>query len=304
MGRLIAAGNGPMIHYFVGVAVQYMGLNGIRWLAADPDTPSSVLSQILRDMPVPAESDAVLAQVYCVEFAQFTIPEVRMLEQYALSPTNNFPICITRVLDVTNTIAITEAFCGRLVKNALGAWPDRDRDIEADTKHLVNLPDVDDAGDFAMTLMMCAFQSQDREATKQWKKLYKLGRKQSNIFGKLLVSLVVPAGEKVHAHSVKMRTEINLTRAFVAIQLFRRDAGLWPDSLAVVLSKSLLPNVPIDLFAGRPVQYSREKAILWSVGADGNDDGGDPEKDIVINMPTPLRDTARGGAAPQHGPQH
>lgn len=52
MGRLIAAGDGPMIHFLVGVAVQSMGLNGVRWLAANPDMPSAVLSQMLRDMPV------------------------------------------------------------------------------------------------------------------------------------------------------------------------------------------------------------------------------------------------------------
>lgn len=100
MGRLITAGDGPMIHYLVGIAVQFAGLNGMRWLAANPDIPSAVLSQMLHDMPVVAESDAVLAQVYRVEFAQFAVPQVKKIEQDALSPTNKFPICITRVLDV------------------------------------------------------------------------------------------------------------------------------------------------------------------------------------------------------------
>ena len=301
MGRLIAAGDGPMIHYLVGIAVQSIGLNGMRWLAANPDTPSTVLSQMLRDMPVPADSDAVLAQVYRVEFAQFTVPQVREIERDALSPTNNFPIRITRVLDVTNTISTAEAFYARLVKNALGAWPDRDRGIEADTKHLVSLPDVDDPADFAMTLMMCSFQKQDREATKQWKQLDKLGRKQPNIFGKLLVSLMLPACEKVHERSVKARTEINMTRTFVAIQRFFRDNGAWPGSLAEVRSKGLLADDPSDLFDGKPVRYSRAKGILWSVGPDEKDDGGDAEKDFVIKLPNQVpEDTARKLADPQH----
>jgi hypothetical protein len=301
MGRLIAAGDGPMIHYLFGIAVQSMGLNGVRWLAAQPDVPSAVLSQMLRDIPAQDESDGVLAQVYRVEFAQYAIPQLKKIEQDALSPTNNFPIRITRVLDVTNTIAIAEAFYARLVKNALGSWPNRDKGIEADAKHLVTLPDVDDPADFAMTLMMCSFQKQDREATKQWKQLDKLGRKQPNIFGRLLVSLMLHSCEKVHERSVKVRTEINMTRSLVGLQRFRRDNGSWPDSLAEVRSSAVLSDEPGDLFDGKPVRYSRAKGILWSVGPDEKDDGGDAEKDFVIKLPNQVpEDTARKLADPQH----
>ena len=301
MGQLIAAGDGPMIHYLVGIAVQSMGLNGMRWVAASPDTPSAVLSQMLRDIPVPDESDTVLAQVYRVEFTQFTVPQVRKMEREALSPTNNFPIHIERVLDVTNTISTAESFYIRLVRNALGPWLARDTGIEAGAKHLVTLAGVDDPADFAMTLMMCSFQKQDREVTKQWKQLEKLGRKQPNIFGKLLVSLMMPAGEKVHERSVRVRTEANLTRAFVAVQCFRRESGAWPESLSDVRSKWLLPDDPIDLFAGKPVQYSREKGILWSVGPDEKDDGGDTEKDFVVKLPNQVPEhTDRKLADPQH----
>ena len=301
MGRLIAADDGPMIHYLVGIAVQSMGLNSMRWLAANPDTPSAVLSQMLRDIPAPDESDAVLALVYRVELAQFAIPQVKKIEQDALSPTNNFPIRITRVLDVTNTIATAEAFYARLVKNALGPWPARDKGIEEDAKRLLTLPDVDDPADFAMTLIMCSFQKRDREATRQWKQLDKLGRKQPNIFGKLLVSLMLPACEKVHERSVKVRTEINMTRTFIAVQRFLRDNGSWPSSLGDIRSKELLADDPVDLFDGTPVRYSRDKGILWSVGPDEKDDGGDAEKDFVIKLPNQVpEDTARKLADPQH----
>ncbi len=49
--------------------------------------------------------------------------------------------------------------------------------------------------------------------------------------------------------------------------------------------KALLPSPPLDLFTDKPVRYSREKAILWSVGPDGIDDGGDVERDIVVELP-------------------
>ena len=47
----------------------------------------------------------------------------------------------------------------------------------------------------------------------------------------------------------------------------------------------LLPDDPIDFFTGKPILYSQEKGLLWSVGPDGKDDGGDAKKDFVIKLP-------------------
>lgn len=178
------------------------------------------------------------------------------------------------------------------MKNALGSWPARDRCVEADLKRIVTIPDVYDPADLAMTLMMCSLREQDQEAAKQWKQLDKLGRKQPNIFGKLLVSLMLSACEGVYECSVKTRTEINLTRAFLAIQVFRRTEGSMPESLAEVRSESLFPCEPIDLFDGKPVRYSRVKGILWSVGPDEKDDDGDTGVDFVVKLPNQVSEDA------------
>lgn len=284
MGQLIAAGDGPIIHYLVGVAVQSMGLNGMRWLAAHPDTPRAVLVQMLHELPVPDAPDPVLAQVYRVEFAQFTLPSIKMIEREALCPTNNFPIPIAHVLDVTNTVSTFESFYSRLVKNALSSWSDRDTEIEADAKRLVTILGIDDPIDFVSDLMLFSSVKQDRKATKKWKKLEKLARKQPNIFGKTLVMMMMPTRESLHARSVKGRTEVNLTRTLVALQCFQRDFGSWPESLSDPRFKLILPDDPIDFFTGKPVLYSKEKGLLWSVGPDGKDDGGDMKKDFVIQL--------------------
>ena len=106
--------------------------------------------------------------------------------------------------------------------------------------------------------------------------------------------MMMPTCESLHGRSVKGRTEVNLTRTLVALQCFQRDFGSWPESLLDPRFKLLLPDDPLDLFAGKSVQYSQEKGILWSVGPDGKDDGGDTKKDFVIKLPSPApEDTGR-----------
>ena len=60
------------------------------------------------------------------------------------------------------------------------------------------------------------------------------------------------------------------------------EPGSWIQVVALL-------QLPIDLFSMRPLRYSREKGMLWSVGANELDDGGDDNKrrDIVIRLPEP-----------------
>lgn len=65
------------------------------------------------------------------------------------------------------------------------------------------------------------------------------------------------------------------TSAALACERFRRDRGRWPDALA-----ELIPNygasVPVDPFDFRPLKYVARPngRIVYSVGPDGQDDGG------------------------------
>ncbi|MCC7388522.1 MAG: hypothetical protein IT431_07105 [Phycisphaerales bacterium] len=61
----------------------------------------------------------------------------------------------------------------------------------------------------------------------------------------------------------------------IALELFRRDNGRYPDSLAE-LAPLYLPEIPPDRFSGEPMRFAVDEhgPRLWSVGADRNDDGG------------------------------
>lgn len=61
----------------------------------------------------------------------------------------------------------------------------------------------------------------------------------------------------------------------IALELYRRSQGTYPDSLDQ-LTPAFLPGLPPDRFTGKPIAYAVTdgQPRLWSVGADRDDDGG------------------------------
>jgi hypothetical protein len=64
--------------------------------------------------------------------------------------------------------------------------------------------------------------------------------------------------------------------AAVAAERYRLGHGDWPRALADLVP-AYLPAVPLDPFDGQPLRYRRTDggAVVYSVGEDGRDDGGD-----------------------------
>jgi hypothetical protein len=83
-----------------------------------------------------------------------------------------------------------------------------------------------------------------------------------------------------------MRTECAATQAVLAIRLYFAQRGRLPDRLEELIQAGLLTDAPLDPFSGKPLHYAHERGILWSVGDDGIEQGGDPEHDLVWTVAT------------------
>lgn len=113
--------------------------------------------------------------------------------------------------------------------------------------------------------------------------------------GHVLVALLFPALPKV-SQSVDRAEQksVNLRLAF-ALAAHRADTGGYPMQLADLAPK-YLAAIPDDLFTGQPLVYkpAKDGYLLYSVGANGKDDGGktygdEPYgcDDLVVSMPLP-----------------
>ena len=63
----------------------------------------------------------------------------------------------------------------------------------------------------------------------------------------------------------------------VAVALLRREfdrQGTLPDSLEVLVAAGEMDQLPSDPFGDQPLHYDPQRAVIWSVGVNGIDDGG------------------------------
>ncbi len=110
----------------------------------------------------------------------------------------------------------------------------------------------------------------------------------------MIATLPLTAAEKVQMVRYQAEQMYNNTRTAFAVAWYRRENDHYPKSLDALTPK-YLPAVPKDLYSGRPLIYKPDANgfLLYSVGANGIDDGGhgsdaqSPGDDIVVRIPKP-----------------
>ena len=91
--------------------------------------------------------------------------------------------------------------------------------------------------------------------------------------------LLKPNFLRAHESVMRAETQRNLTVAAIAIQRHQLRHGGPPPNLAALVPE-FLESVPIDYMDGQPLRYRLEADggfCLYSVGLDGQDDGGDSQ---------------------------
>jgi hypothetical protein len=78
---------------------------------------------------------------------------------------------------------------------------------------------------------------------------------------------------------------LEAAKAGLAAEEFRVEHGRLPHDWNELVPR-YLPSIPHDSFAGGPFQFktTADGIVIYSVGTDRKDDGGDPERDIVFRV--------------------
>lgn len=97
--------------------------------------------------------------------------------------------------------------------------------------------------------------------------------------------------------NVQWRTSMEVALTALAVERFRLAHDRWPDDL-----QELDRQVPIDGYAGAPLRYRRldNAVVVYSVGKDGEDDGGEQDGIVVRDADIAFRlyDPAVRGTLP------
>lgn len=83
---------------------------------------------------------------------------------------------------------------------------------------------------------------------------------------------------KVVSRYRELHLQHELARVLLALKCHKLRTGSLPASLADLVPE-YLGEIPIDPWDGKPLRYSAEKRLLYSIGEDGLDAGGEPNAD-------------------------
>jgi len=95
-----------------------------------------------------------------------------------------------------------------------------------------------------------------------------------NIAGKRLAGMMKDCYSLSKAVLARAMLRREVLKAQVAIKAFAGRRGEPPQRLQDLVDGMFLASVPQDPFDGGPLRYSRDRLLLWSVGPDEKDDGG------------------------------
>jgi hypothetical protein len=68
-------------------------------------------------------------------------------------------------------------------------------------------------------------------------------------------------------------TALAATQTLIALRGFQQDQGRLPEELSDLVP-DYLDAIPIDAFRGEPIQYSRARKLVYSLGTDGIENSG------------------------------
>jgi hypothetical protein len=92
-----------------------------------------------------------------------------------------------------------------------------------------------------------------------------------------MARLLFPAVGRAAIRMARGQTVLDLAGVACALERYRLAQGRYPDTLEA-LTPRFLTQIPSDLFAERPLKYQRgsdDRFVLYSIGGDERDDGGD-----------------------------
>lgn len=95
-----------------------------------------------------------------------------------------------------------------------------------------------------------------------------------NFAGEVMYFMMVPAWSGVVAKKARADVEFQATRTLLALRAFQLTYGKLPENIAALVPE-FLDRVPVDDFNGQPLHYSATDKMVYSVGQNLKDDGGD-----------------------------
>jgi hypothetical protein len=323
LGQMICRADGAFLDYMEGVGLQRRATSAMRALANCRGMPRSGYQTLLASVEQCLSADDGIVQSIRVEFNSVALarlsalPADSDLERTVGAIFSGYRVhsnlkSINSKLDArrqgvlsllaghtipfdrAETIRLAAVTFATSLRNVQGPWAERKADpLHEVRKELELWPEVLSLAPFKL-VRVYLYDEQPALSQPELAKARESLKKITNPLGKHVVAEELdPRG--MEAMSFRRRADLAATRAIVAVCLNVARNGKMPASLEELVRDNVLATVPLDPFDGKPLRYSPDRAIVWSVGPDGKDNGGvrQDSREATLNL---LRKFRPGGA--------
>jgi hypothetical protein len=245
LGQQMQNAHGPLIDYLVGTAVRIMGLSQMQhWTGKTHLTPNQLKDYVRQLGLNPDEEGAAFANTIKAEY-QFQVEMLDAMRQGKItnSDASDYHPHPSRLLPLFN-FSQTKALYAEEDLKLVQAAPHHFNEAK--------LPDVYSRPSLAGMVLS------------------------GNGIGQILYYMTMPAIIPSLATKSKCDTQLQATRTILALRAYQLTHGKLPPDLNALVPE-FLDAVPVDDFDGQPMRYSAEKKMVYSVGKNLKDDGGDDQ---------------------------
>jgi hypothetical protein len=253
LGQQMQNAHGSLIDYLVGTAVRSMGLSQMQhWVGKTQLTPNHLKDYIRQLGLNPDEESVAFANTIKAEY-QWQVGSLEAFRQRKMtnSDLGGHSIRPTRWLPLFNFSQTKALFA----KGALML-------MQAAPLHYSEMKIADMNSRPSLTSMALS----------------------GNWVGQINYYMMMPAEASLLATKSKGDTQLQATRTILALRAYQLTHGNLPSDLNALVPE-FLDAVPVDDFDGQPLRYSPDRKIVYSVGQNLKDDGGNDSRPGPSNRP-------------------
>jgi hypothetical protein len=284
---LVIQGDGLYIGYLHGSLGESQLLVALQETISRFSLPEEDLLYLLEQLPEHELIDTALIRAHLVELNEFLLPTLEQLtleQLMSIMPESDLlPRRHRNMLDRAETVRLAGLRTLSLIETEKTPWPQRPEtpikhpELKEAISELPQVPPEVESGERGLT---------PAEERAQRAKL----RRIENPLGKQIVAS--PISADMTETSLHRRTRRSATRTIIALEIYRQRHGRLPATLESLVDAGIVKKLPLDPASLESLRYDRERKLLWGIGPDRVDDGGDdrsedlfaPKKDIVFHI--------------------
>jgi len=262
-GQRVENSGGVIIHYLVGSSIKTRGLLRIQQITAQTSLKEADLLALIRELDDFKPNNEGFTNALKVEYQT----ERKFLDNVAVGKFAGVETANSVLERTLSSIGLLAVYNPTKTKNEFAQSVRVIRDNISKPFSEIPWPDLPVMETNAST----------------WKLLIS-----GNAVGNILFELLDPSLKSFSSRKSRENVNVTATQLLLALKIYKMRHDKLPESLSELVPE-FFSQVPIDDFDGKPFRYLPDKKIIYSVGPDLKDSGGEARRNGSDDYDLPFK---------------